>query len=131
MKPSWTDEEIGSNGTGKMVLAPNDEYSGERYVFHEYIMDDALVPEMSADVMLTGDEPAMNIYLQAGNANTAYKITFDSDKKIKDSEGKEIGAWNSSGFYNVKMAVGIDEQLLDAKCTITTVSYTHLRAHET
>lgn len=119
LSPSWTTDTVGGNDTGKMVLKADDNYSGERYVFHEYLMDDEYVPEMSADVMLTGDEPAMNVYLQAGSADTAYKLTFDSDQKIKDSEGKEIGAWNSSGFYNVKMAVGIDEQLLDAKCTIT------------
>lgn len=119
LSPEWTDETIGGNSTGKMVIMPDDSYSGERYIFHEYIMDDEYVPEMSADVMLTGDEPALNVYLQTGEADTAYKITFDSDKKIKDANGSEIGEWDSTGFYNIKMAVGIDAELIENTCELT------------
>ncbi len=122
LSPSWTTDTVGGNDTGKMVLKADDNYSGERYVFHEYLMDDEYVPEMSADVMLTGDEPAMNVYLQAGSADTAYKIAFDSDKKIKDSEGNEIGEWNTGSFYRITMAVGIDEALMDIVCRACIIS---------
>lgn len=122
LSPSWTTEKIGTNESGKMVLAPDDNYSGARYVFREYIMDDEYVPEMSADVMLTGDEPAMNVYLQTGDADTAYKITFDSDKKIKDANGNEIGEWNSNGFYHITMAVDVDEITMDNICAVNIMS---------
>ncbi|MGN0149566.1 MAG: polysaccharide lyase family 1 protein [Clostridia bacterium] len=122
LSPSWTTETIGTNESGKMVLAPDDNYSGERYVFREYIMDDEYVPEMSADVMLTGDDPAMNVYLQAGNADKAYKITFDSDKKIKDANGNEIGEWSSNGFYHITMTVDVDEATMDNICEVNIMS---------
>ena len=118
LSPSWTAETIGGNDTGKMVLAPDDTYSGERYIFREYQMDGEYVPEMSADVMLTGDEPAMNVYLQAGSADTAYKLTFDSDKKIKDANGNEIGEWSTGGFYHITMAVDVDEATMDNICEV-------------
>lgn len=119
LSPEWTDETIGGSSTGKMVITPDDSYSGERYIFHEYVMDDEYMPEMSANIMLTGDEPALNVYLQTGEADTAYKITFDSDKKIKDANGSEIGEWDSTGFYNIKMAVGVDEELIENTCELT------------
>ena len=118
LSPSWTAETIGGNDTGKMVIAPDDTYSGERYIFREYQMDGEYVPEMSADVMLTGDEPAMNVYLQAGSADTAYKLTFDSDKKIKDANGNEIGEWSTGGFYHITMAVDVDEATMDNICEV-------------
>lgn len=118
LRPSWTNERVGGVSGGKMVLAPDDGYTGNRYVFREYQMADGYVPLMSTDVMLTGEEPALNLYLQTGNANTAYKITFDSDYKIKDSTGKELGTWISGGFYHIDMRVGVDTALIENNCRV-------------
>ncbi len=114
LTPSWQD--------GKMVLETDSDYTGERYVFHEYLMDDSLTPQMSADVMLRGDAPAMNMYLQTGSASTAYKLTFDTDGKIKDANGSEIGEYKTGTEYNVKMAVDIDAVAMDTLCKVTITS---------
>lgn len=74
---------------------------------------------MSSSVLLTGEEPAMNVYLQTGDANTAYKITFDSDNKIKDADGNEIGDWEKDTFYNIVMRVGVDLDTIDLSCKLT------------
>jgi len=119
LRPQWSTENIGGNETGKMVLKTDSDYTSERYVFHEYIMDDAYVPEMSADVLLYGDSPAMNVYLQTGNAETAYKVTFDTDGKVKDADGNEICEYNVGTLYNVKMAVDVDAVAMDTLCKLT------------
>ncbi len=119
LMPLWANDEIGGNAGGKLLLAPGDEYSGDRYVFREYLMNDEYVPEMSANILLTGEEPAMNVYLQTGDANTAYKITFDNDNKIKDANGNEIGSWEKDTFYNIVMRVGVDADTMDLSCKLT------------
>lgn len=119
LKPLWANDEIGENAGGKLLLAPGDEYTGDRYVFREYLMNDEYVPEMSANILLTGEEPAMNVYLQTGDANTAYKITFDNDNKIKDANGNEIGNWEKDTFYNIVMRVGVDADTMDLSCKLT------------
>lgn len=103
---------------GAMLLAPDDNYTGERYVYHEYMMNDDYVPNLSADIKLTGEEPAMNMYLQTGDENTAYKLTFDSDYKIKDADGNEIGEWEKDRSYTVFMDVGIDTKTLENTCKL-------------
>lgn len=125
LKPVWTDEEIQGSGTGKMLIAPDDNYTGERYIFHEYFMEDGYLPEMRTDIMLTGEEPAMNVYLQTGDANTAYKLTFDSDNKIKNADGVEIGTWEKERWYSVLLNVDIDTQKLETVCTA------NVSAHDT
>lgn len=119
LRPQWSTETVGGNETGKMVLKTDSDYTSERYVFHEYIMDDAYVPEMSADVLLYGDSPAMNVYLQTGNAETAYKVTFDTDGKVKDADGNEICEYNVGTLYNVKMSVDNDAVAMDTLCKLT------------
>ncbi len=114
LKPVWTDE----NGSGQMILAPDDDYSGERYVYREYRMNDGYVPRMTSDIMLTGEEPAINMYLQTGSANTAYKITFDRDNKIKDAKGNEIGTWEKDKQYFVCMKVGVDTETIENNCKL-------------
>lgn len=118
LSPAWVSE----NGNGKMLLAPDDNYSGERYIFREYIMSGEYVPKMTADVLLTGEEPGMNMYLQTGDANTAYKLTFDSDNQIKDADGNEIGEWEKDKTYSVIMNVGIDTEALENTCNVTVTS---------
>lgn len=117
LKPEWVNED----GNGQMLLAPDDNYSGERYIFHEYFMDDELLPCLSANIMLTGEEPAMNVYLQTGDAKTAYKVTFDSDGEIKDSEGNKIGNWIKDAMCSLAMAVEIDEETMETICKVCIV----------
>lgn len=112
LKPQW----VSDNGQGRMVLAPDDNYLGERYVFHEYFMEDGYNPSMIAKVELTGEEPAMNIYLQTGDSSTAYKLTFDSDNKVKDAEGNEIAQWNPNESYCVGMSIEVDPDTLGYVC---------------
>lgn len=120
LKPKWTKEALGGgDATGVMLLEPDDNYSGERYVFHEYFMEDGYDPLMSAQLKLSGEEPAMNMYLQTGNSDTAYKLTFDKDNKIKDADGNEIGEWEKDNLYAVTMTVGIDTETLENTCRVT------------
>ncbi len=72
LEPKWTD--------GTMTLSPDDNYTSERYIFHEYITDDSLMPQMSADVFMSGETPTMNIYFQTGKSSEAYKVTLSSEE---------------------------------------------------
>lgn len=119
LRPQWSTETVGGNETGKMVIKTDSDYTSERYIFHEYLMDDTYVPEMSADVLLYGDAPAMNVYLQTGDAETAYKITFDTDGKIKDAGGNEICEYKVGTLYNVNMAVDVDAVTMGTLCRLT------------
>lgn len=118
LKPKWTEEKLDGIDSGVMMLEPDDDYSGERYVYREYSMNDGYVPRMTSDIMLTGEEPAINMYLQTGSANTAYKITFDRDNKIKDAKGNEIGNWEKDKPYTVCMKVGIDTETVENNCKL-------------
>lgn len=121
LRPSWTEESVGGRNGGKMVIAPDENYSGERYIFREYTMDDGLCPQTSSVVMLTGESPALNIYFQTGNSDTAYKVTFDSDGKIKDSSGTELGSYDINQFYHVNMATDIDPVTMETVCRLVVV----------
>ena len=119
LKPEWVREKLSEERkTGAMLLAPDDNYTGERYVFREYTMEDGYDTDMTTRVMLTGEEPAMNIYLQTGDANTAYKLTFDMDNKIKDADGNEIGEWEAGALYTVFMKVRVNTDTLENECKL-------------
>lgn len=124
LRPVWTNEEINGYTGSKMLIAPDDNYTSERYIFREYIMDDQYSPQMKADIMLTGEEPAMNVYLQTGDSSTAYKLTFDSDNRIKDAVGNEIGVWEKDNSYTVTMNAGIDTETMENKCSVSVVNNT-------
>lgn len=85
LAPVWDD--------GVMVISPDDEYTSGRYIFHEYITDDSLMPQMSADVYLSGDTPIMNVYFQTGDSDEAYKVT------LSEENGVSINKW-----YTVSIA---------------------------
>lgn len=115
LRHKYTSEIASGNTTGKMLLAPDENYTGNRYVFHEYIMEDKYLPKLNADVLLTGDSPALNVYFQTGKSDEAYKITFNDDGKIyvnynETSEtGTEIGTWEIGNWYNAEIATVLDE----------------------
>lgn len=122
LKPSWSTETVGGNDTGKMVIKTDEEYTSERYIFREYSMSDEYMPEMSADIMLTGETPGMNVYLQTGDSSTAYKLVFASDKTICDANGGILGEWESDGFYNIRMTSSIDPELKREICKVNITS---------
>lgn len=108
LRPSWTTG-IGGNESGVMAIEPTNDYSGDRYIFHEYLMDDGYLPQLSCDVLLTGDEPALNVYLQAGSSDKAYKVTFADDGKIYSNGAAEMGRWDTAdGWYNVNISTDFD-----------------------
>ncbi len=136
----WSSDEISSNTTGKMVIAPNNDYASNRYIFHEYQMSDELVPEMSADILLSGENPAMNLYFQTGEAQSAYKAVIeDGELKVNDFV---ICAVETSKWYkiNIKEDVGVngkeavitvsDENGFIAESPITAVSGADFRTQQ-
>ena len=109
LRPSWT-QNISGHNTGIMAIEPTADYSGNRYIFREYIPQDGMTPNMSADVLLAGDEPALNVYFQTGDVNKAYKITFSDDGKIYANGTAGIGAWDAAdGWYNVNITTDVGE----------------------
>lgn len=122
LKPSWSTETVSGNDTGKMVIATDDEYTSERYIFREYSMSDEYMPEVSADIMLTGETPGINMYLQTGDSSTAYKLVFSGDKTICDANGDVLGEWASNGFYNVRMTAFIDPDAKQELCKVNVTS---------
>lgn len=122
LSPSWSEEPLNGNSTGKMVITAGDDYTSERYIFREYTMSSDYMPEVSADIMLTGETPGMNMYLQTGDAETAYKITFADDKTIRSADGSILGEWSSGGFYNVRMTSYIDPDIKEESCRVSVTS---------
>lgn len=122
LKPTWSTETVSGNGTGKMVISTGDEYTSERYIFREYSMSDKYMPEITADIMLTGETPGMNMYLQTGDSSTAYKLVFSGDKTICDANGDVLGEWASDGFYSVRMTAYIDPDVKQELCKVNVES---------
>ncbi len=109
LRPAWT-QNISGHDNGVMAIEPTADYSGNRYIFREYIPQDGMTPDMSADVLLAGDEPAFNVYFQTGGVDKAYKITFSDDGKIYANGTAEMGAWDTAdGWYNVNITTDVDE----------------------
>lgn len=109
LRPSWTQNMSGDN-TGIMAIEPTADYSGNRYIFREYIPQDGMTPNMSADVLLAGDEPSLNVYFQTGDVNKAYKVTFSDDGHIYANGTAEMGTWDTAdGWYNVNITTDVGE----------------------
>lgn len=119
LRPSWT-KDMSGNSTGIMAIEPTNDYSGDRYIFREYIPEEGKVPNMSTDVLLAGDEPGFNIYFQVGDVDKAYKVTFSDDGKIYTNGTVEAGNWDTAaGWYNVAINTDIDETgAYSAKLTV-------------
>lgn len=120
LAPEWTAEDIGGNSSGKMKLTTGDDYSSERYVFREYTMDDSCDPLMSAKVYLKNAQSALNVYLQTGSSNNAYRIMFAEDGKIySDNTATEpLGEWSPEEWYTVGMKQSINTDTLKTECTL-------------
>ncbi|MDO5397209.1 MAG: hypothetical protein Q4G33_04695 [bacterium] len=103
LSPSWTNERISNDDKmlGKMKITVDDEYTSERYIFREYQMSDALMPEMHMSFCMTGETPAMNIYFQTGEAGKAYKAEI-SEEMVKVN-GNESAAIENGNFYIINI----------------------------
>ena len=101
LAPSWTTDEVGGNVSGKMVIEPNADYMSERYIFREYQMSDSLVPELNADVMVTGEKPAMNVYFQTGKTGEAYKAVIEDGKLLVN--GAELCNIDAAKWYRLNI----------------------------
>lgn len=109
LTPSWT-KNVGQNTSGMMAIEPSADYSSDRYIFHEYLMDDKYMPQMECDVLLSGDEPGFNVYFQVGKSDKAYKVTFSEDGSIYTNGKTKVGEWDSSdGWYNVNIKTDMNE----------------------
>ena len=122
LRPSWTVEDVTSEeeSGGKMKLEANDDYTSERYVFREYIMDNSLMPEVSLDFCVTGENPAMNIYFQTGDASKAYKAVIDEG--ILTSVGYTLGTAETSKWYTLNIRTDMTVDGVIGYATLTTKS---------
>ncbi len=105
LEPEWTTEELSGNSSGKMMIAPDDSYTGERFIFREYLVPDdtALVLTESFDIMLTGEEPAINAYFRT-DASNAFGVSFDDEGNICDGAGNIIGSYENFKWYTVSIS---------------------------
>ena len=131
LTPSWTDEELNGVSGGKLLIAPGEEYPGYRYIFHEYFMQDRLMPAMQTRVLMQGDNPELNLYFQTGDAAKAYQVTFSDDGNIY--AGTEIaGQWdNTQGWYTVRLTTAMDEEILEQTCRLEILDKSGSRIAET
>jgi len=96
LTPSWTTDELVGNSTGKMVLSNDENYVSERYVMREYVMPDNIILEGGFKILLTGENPGLNAYLQTQGGAKAFKVTFANgvisvnNEVLTDDSGKEI-----------------------------------------
>jgi hypothetical protein len=107
LAPSWCAEAPGNNGSGAIVIKPDENYTSDRYIFREYITDDSLMPEMSARVYASGEKPAMNVYFQTGDTNSAYKVVFADEKII--ANGNELADFAANSWYSVNIRADVTE----------------------
>lgn len=110
LRPSWTAEKIDANDetAGKMKIAPDNNYTSDRYIFREYQTDDGLMPELNISFCVTGENPAMNIYFQTGDTKSAYKAVIE-DGLIK-ANNYELCSINNAQWYtlNIKTDMTLD-----------------------
>ncbi|MGN0180930.1 MAG: polysaccharide lyase family 1 protein [Candidatus Ornithomonoglobus sp.] len=106
LTPSWTDEEIAGNATGKMKIATGSDYTGERYIFHEYVPGDGnKVVNAQADVLVSGDDAGINVYLTANSSDSGFKVSFETDGYIYVGGDKTDYTYDINKWYTVLYSV--------------------------
>ncbi|MGM9935883.1 MAG: hypothetical protein ACI38A_00890, partial [Candidatus Ornithomonoglobus sp.] len=117
LTPSWTDEEIAGNATGKMKIATDSDYTGERYIFHEYVPGDGnKVVNAQADVLVSGDDAGINVYLTANSLDSGFKVSFETDGYIYVGGEKTDYTYDINKWYTVSYS--IDEGINAAAAAI-------------
>lgn len=104
LRPSWTDEEIGNNSTGKMKISTQSDYNTELYTFREYVVPDttARVFKANTDVLLAGDETGLNVYLQVKSGDTSFKVTFAEDGTVYFGDNSTGFTYDRASWYNIE-----------------------------
>ncbi len=106
LTPSWTSGEIGGNATGKMKIATGSDYTGERYIFHEYVPGDGnKLVNAQADVLVSGDDAGINVYLTANSSDKGFKVSFETDGYIYVSGAATDHTYDINKWYTVSYSV--------------------------
>lgn len=116
LTPVWTNEEVGGNATGKMKLVTDSNYD-ERYVLHEYTGGENMVVTGGADVLLSGDEVGMNVYLNDGEPDKAFKVSFTDEGTIALGDVDTGVAYETQKWYHISCVY--DEGLANGKAAVT------------
>ncbi|AUO19050.1 pectate lyase family protein [Monoglobus pectinilyticus] len=105
LNPSWTNESIGGNETGKMKISTNSDYSSPRYIFREYILPEnsTNIITAGADLMMSGDKTGMNVYLRVKSGDKAFKLSFADDGLVYFG-GQSTGyEYSASKWYHIDL----------------------------
>lgn len=106
LTPSWTAEEIAGNATGKMKITTGSDYTGERYIFHEYAPGDGnKIVNAQADVLVSGDDAGMSVYLTAASSDSGFKVTFGTDGCIYVGDEQTDYTYDINRWYTVSYSV--------------------------
>lgn len=117
LTPSWTNESIAGNNTGKMMISTSNDYE-QRYVLHEYTPGESeMVVKAEADILLSGDEVGMNVYLNDGDASKAFKVSFTDEGSIALGDIDAGVEYETQKWYHI--TYGVDEGIDKTKAAIT------------
>ncbi len=109
LAPTWTSEDIGGNATGKMVIAPDDDYISS-FIMREVIVDEGVVNN-GFDVFLTGEKPGIEFFLQTATG-VAYKVSFNTDGTISLGDNVVDGAaYKNSEWYKAFISTEVGEKV--------------------
>ncbi len=116
----WSEEEIGGNTSGKALLEPDENYSGERYLFREYLIpqNETLVLSGSFDIVLSGEEPAFNAYFKTKAGGKSFKVSFTEDGNITAGDNV-IGTYEKSKWYTVGISSDMGRDSSSCSITVT------------
>ena len=128
LMPEWSEEAIGGNDTGKLVIRPDSDYSADTYIFREYLPAEDMTPiiDYSYDIFISGDDSGVNTYLQTRSGDTAFKVSFedegDDGRNIYIADQKiENTSFDTGKWYTVRI---VSDQGIDAGLADITISET-------
>jgi len=104
--PKWTNESIGENPTGKMVVSTGSDYTVQGNITRGFKIDSDAV-ESGFDIFVTGEKPSINVYLQT-ESGRAYNVGFNRDNTVSVCDtvfkiGEEDFKYSLSDWYKVKI----------------------------
>lgn len=104
LRPSWTNQEVAGNATGKMKISTTSDYDSELYIFREYVVDNSnsSVIRAGSDIMLAGDETGMNVYLQVKSGDLAFRISFADDGIVYFGDTSTGYEYEKSRWYHIE-----------------------------
>lgn len=101
--PTWDGDNTFDNATGKMKITTDSNYTDEGYIIHEYIPQADMITTGEADVLVSGEGAGLNLYMNVGADNKAFKVTFSDDNLVYFGDAETNYEYSQQQWYHVKI----------------------------